>query len=96
MESNLTKKVLTITVCCILFSSLFMEVALSQSLQARGSDSKKKAALKILSIIAMVRRYTKPKKGILPIPLPLPVPLPIEWEQPPVVSINSIKYSIHY
>lgn len=62
----------------LLASTLLMEISLV-------SAKKYKKALKAVAAAAMVLKYIKPKKGILPIPLPLPVPLPIEWEQPPVI-----------
>lgn len=68
---------LTLAIVALLASTLLMEISLV--------SAKKKKYVKALAAAAMVARYLKPKKGILPIPLPLPVPLPIEWEQPPVV-----------
>ena len=77
---NNRRQVLTITYAIILASTLLLEVA-----QVQAQGGKKKLLLKALAAGAMIVRYTKPRKGILPIPLPLPVPLPIEWEQPPVI-----------
>lgn len=74
------RQVLTLAYAVILASTLLLEVA-----HVSAQSGKKKIILKALAAGAMILKYTKPRKGILPIPLPLPVPLPIEWEQPPVI-----------
>ena len=81
MSSSNRRQLLSIAFAIIFASTLLLDVALVNA-QGKG---KKKLLLKALAAGAMIVKYTKPRKGILPIPLPLPVPLPIEWEQPPVI-----------
>lgn len=72
------KQILTLAIVCLIASTLLSEISFV-------SAKKHKKILKAAAAAAMIMKYIKPKKGILPIPLPLPVPLPIEWEQPPVI-----------
>lgn len=77
------RQVLALAMCCLMFSTLYIETAEAQM-------ARKKRILKIIIGASSFLRFVKPKKGILPVPLPLPIPMPIEWEQPPIVRINSI------
>ena len=77
------RQVLALAMCCLMFSTLYIESGEAQM-------ARKKRILKIIIGASSFLRFVKPKKGILPVPLPLPIPMPIEWEQPPIVRINSI------